>query len=150
MTGAGSRHVCDRSGSRRCLARRDRHGSRGHIGAVARRAKAAHQANLVHHHPTPASHRLRAFLDSVQIREAAGHPAHHRQPFGERVLLWCVAGISAEDLRGAKEALIAACWATDMRITASERHAHLVVVDVIRHHPPEPPGPEPERMTWPG
>ena len=72
------------------------------------------------------------------------------QPFGERVLLWCVAGISAEDLRGAKEALIAACWATDMRITASERHAHLVMVEVIRHHPPEPPGPKPERMTWPG
>ena len=37
------------------------------------------------------------------------------QPFGERVLLWCVAGISAEDLRGAKDALIAACWAADMR-----------------------------------
>ncbi len=72
------------------------------------------------------------------------------QPFGERVLLWCVAGISAEDLRGAREALIAACWATDMRITASDRHAHLVIVDVIRHHVPEPPGPEPERMTWPG
>jgi hypothetical protein len=72
------------------------------------------------------------------------------QPFGERVLLWCVAGISAGDLRGAKDALTAACWATDLRITASERHAHLVIVDVIRHCPPEPPGPEPERLTWPG
>jgi len=37
-----------------------------------------------------------------------------------------------------------------MRITASERHAHLVIIDVIRRRPPEPPGPEPERMTWPG
>lgn len=72
------------------------------------------------------------------------------QPFGERVLLWCVAGISAEDLVAAKDLLIAACWATDMRITRHQRHAHLVVVDVIRQRQTSPPDPESERMSWPG
>ena len=99
-------------------------------------------------------HRLRAGCAHSWIQSRYGKlPVILRttaQPFGERVLLWCVAGISAEDLRGAREVLTAACWATDMRITASERHAHLVIVDVIRRHPPEPPGLEPERMTWPG
>jgi hypothetical protein len=72
------------------------------------------------------------------------------QPFGERVLLWCVAGISAEDLVAAKDLLIAACWATDMRISRSPRHAHMVTVDVIRHRQASPPDPGPRRMSWPG
>jgi hypothetical protein len=72
------------------------------------------------------------------------------QPYGERVLLWCVAGISAEDLVAAKDLLIAACWAADMRISRSERHAHIVVVDVIRHRQTSPADPETERMSWPG
>jgi hypothetical protein len=72
------------------------------------------------------------------------------QPFGERVLLWCVAGVTAEDLIAAKDLLIAACWATDMRISRNERHAHRVVVDVIRHRQTSPPDPESERMSWPG
>ena len=72
------------------------------------------------------------------------------QPFGERVLLWCVAGVTAEDLIAAKDLLIAACWASDMRISRSERHAHLVIVDVIRHRQASPPDPETERMSWPG
>jgi hypothetical protein len=72
------------------------------------------------------------------------------QPFGERVLLWCVAGISADDLIAAKDLLIAACWATDMRITRGPRHAHMVTVDVIRHRQASPPDPGAERMSWPG
>jgi hypothetical protein len=72
------------------------------------------------------------------------------QPFGERVTLWCVAGISAEDLVAAKDVLIAACWAADIRIVRSERHAHIVIVDVIRRPPASPATPEAERMSWPG
>jgi hypothetical protein len=72
------------------------------------------------------------------------------QPFGERVTLWCVAGISAEDLAAAKDVLIAACWAADIRIVRSQRHAHIVIVDVVRRPPASPPTPEAERMSWPG
>jgi hypothetical protein len=71
------------------------------------------------------------------------------QPFGERVLLWCVAGVTAEDLIAAKDLLIAACWATDMRISRSERHAHIVLVDVIRHPQTSPRHPEMDRLSWP-
>lgn len=72
------------------------------------------------------------------------------QPFGERVFLWCRAGTSAEDLVGARDLLIPACWATDMKITRSDRYAHLVFVDVIRHRLASPPAPGTERMSWPG
>lgn len=72
------------------------------------------------------------------------------QPFGERITLWCVAGISAEDLVAVKDVLIAACWATDIQIMRSERHAHIVIVDVIRRPPASPPAPGAERMSWPG
>ena len=71
------------------------------------------------------------------------------QPFGERVTLWCVAGTSAEDLAAARDVLIAACWAADIRIIRSRNHAHLVIVDVIRRPLDRPPDPETERMTWP-
>ena len=71
------------------------------------------------------------------------------QPFGERVTLWCVAGTSAEDLIAARDVLIAACWAADIRIIRSRNHAHLVIVDVIRRPLDRPPDPETERMTWP-
>jgi hypothetical protein len=63
-----------------------------------------------------------------------------RQAFGERVHLWCRAGTSAVDFTSARELLITACWARDIRVTASERYAQLVTLDVIRHLPPVPPG----------
>jgi hypothetical protein len=72
------------------------------------------------------------------------------QPFGERVLLWCVAGVSAEDLISAREALIAACWAADIKVIRSGRHRQLVIVDVIRRPPDGPASPEADRLSWPG
>lgn len=71
------------------------------------------------------------------------------QPFGERVLLWCVAGITAEDLVAAREALIAACWAADIQVMRSDRHRQLVIMDVIRRLPDRPPSPEADRLSWP-
>ncbi len=53
-------------------------------------------------------------------------------PFGERVRLWCPAGILASDFESAAELLAAACWARDVRITCDREHPHLVTVDVIR------------------
>jgi hypothetical protein len=59
-----------------------------------------------------------------------------RQPFGERVHLWCRAGTSAMDLTSARPLMIAACWARDIRVRVDERFAQLVTLDVIRHLPP--------------
>ena len=72
------------------------------------------------------------------------------QPFGERVTLWCVAGTTAVDLLAARDVLIAACWAADIQIVRSQSHAHIVIVDVIRRPPDQPPAQEPDRLSWPG
>lgn len=65
-----------------------------------------------------------------------------RRPYGESVLLWCRAGTSPEDFTLARRQLAAACWARDVRVTSSERFAHLVTLDVIRHADwPWPDGP---------
>jgi hypothetical protein len=59
--------------------------------------------------------------------------------FGERVTLWCRAGITHGDLEEARDALRAACWASDVRVVASARYPHVVVLEVIRRRPAEPP-----------
>jgi hypothetical protein len=60
--------------------------------------------------------------------------------FGERVTLWCRAGVTRGDLEAAGDALRAACWASDVRVVASARYPQVVVLEVIRRLPPEPPG----------
>ena len=59
-----------------------------------------------------------------------------RQPFGERVHIWCRAGTSAIDFASALPLLTAACWARDIRVSGNERFAQLMTVDVIRRLPP--------------
>jgi hypothetical protein len=54
------------------------------------------------------------------------------QAFGERVLLWCRAGASADDFISARAVLTAACWAQDVAIFVDARHTQLVTLDVIR------------------
>jgi hypothetical protein len=68
-------------------------------------------------------------------------------PYGERVLLWCRAGITARDLEAGREVLAAACWATDVRVYVHSRRSHLVTLAVIRHSP-ERPGAMPP-PPWP-
>jgi hypothetical protein len=63
-----------------------------------------------------------------------------RQPFGERVYLWCRAGTTASDFTAVRELLATACWADDVRVRRGDRHAQLVCLDVIRH--PRDPGPD--------
>ena len=55
-----------------------------------------------------------------------------REPFGERVRLWCPAGIAAEELLSARAILRAACRAVDVQIIRDEKRSHVVTVDVIR------------------
>jgi hypothetical protein len=80
------------------------------------------------------------------------------QAFGERVLLWCRAGTSADDFVSARAVLTAACWAKDVAIFFDLHRTQLVTLDVIRrplddltsdlggHHSLGPGGPSP----WPG
>jgi len=81
-------------------------------------------------------HRLRAGLYHARIQNRSGaRPLIIRvtsEPFGERVRLWCPAGISAEDIHAARDVLRAACWAADVRVARDEQRSHLVTVDVIR------------------
>jgi len=99
-----------------------------------RRFLAAHAWRIV----TP--HRVRVGCAQAWIHSRYGKiPAlllTTRQPFGERVYLWCRAGTSADDLISARGLLAAACWADDIRVARSPRYAHLVTLDVIRRRRP--------------
>ncbi len=59
--------------------------------------------------------------------------------FGERVMLWCRAGITAGDLEAARDILRTTCWASDVRVITHARYPHIVVLEVIRHAPAERP-----------
>jgi hypothetical protein len=88
-------------------------------------------------------HRIRVGCAQGWIHSRGGKiPAvllTRRQPFGERVYLWCRAGTSAEDLSSARGLLAAACWAGDVCITRHPRYAHIVTVDVVRRNSPDGP-----------
>jgi hypothetical protein len=60
--------------------------------------------------------------------------------FGERVTLWCRAGITPGDLEAARDIIRTACWASDVRVVTSARYRHIVVLEVIRRLPAERPG----------
>jgi len=70
--------------------------------------------------------------------------------FGERVMLWCRAGITAGDFEGARDILRAACWASDVRVVMNDRRSHIVVLEVIRWLPAGRPA-EGDQVTpgWP-
>jgi hypothetical protein len=81
------------------------------------------------------------------------------QWFGERVLLWCRAGTSADDFVSARTILATACWAQDVAIFFDVNHTQLITLNVIRRSPADlasdfeghrfsdPPGGPP---AWPG
>ena len=54
------------------------------------------------------------------------------RPYGERVYIWCRAGISREDFEAARDVLRSACWATDVWVSSHARYSHIVILDVIR------------------
>ena len=81
-------------------------------------------------------HLLRSGLYQARIQDRDGRRPVivrvTREPFGERIRLWCPPGTSAEDLRAARELLKAACSATDVQVTRDEQRPQMVSVDVIR------------------
>ena len=69
--------------------------------------------------------------------------------FGERVTLWCRAGITTDDLTAARDIIAVACLAREVRANPSPRHPHIVNLDVIRRYPPERNDPQPTAPSWP-
>ena len=69
-------------------------------------------------------------------------------PIGERVWLWCRAGITVGDLEAAREIIARACWATDIYIHPHPRSPHRVLLEVVR---PDrmPERPIPQGASWP-
>ena len=51
---------------------------------------------------------------------------------GERLTVWCRAGIAAEDFEQHTGELRAACYARDARVTRNTRWSQLVTIDIIR------------------
>ncbi len=97
------------------------------------------------------AHRVRSGCAGAWVQTRTG-----RLPFvlytvptavGERVRLWCPAGITAGDVFAAREVLAAACWAAEVRVAQDPAHAHLVTLEVIRHFYPERNAPAPQ--GWP-
>lgn len=54
------------------------------------------------------------------------------RPYGERVCIWCRAGICPEDFQEGSHVIRSACWATDIRVWSHPRYSHIVVLDIIR------------------
>jgi hypothetical protein len=81
-------------------------------------------------------HRVRTCFARCWVINSSGKtPAVLRAiatPAGERVLVWCGAGISFEDIEAVSEPLAAACWAAEVVVRRSDRYAHVVYIDVIR------------------
>jgi hypothetical protein len=83
--------------------------------------------------------RLRTALVELRLTNRAGRLPlvlwMVATPVGERVWLWCRAGISAEDMSDEVDGIRAACCAREVRISRDSRWAALVLVDVIRRDP---------------
>lgn len=64
---------------------------------------------------------------------------------GERLFIWCRAGLAAEDFEKRTGELRAACYARDARVTRNARWSQLVTIDIIRRdtlaasHAPDSP-----------
>jgi hypothetical protein len=96
-------------------------------------------------------HRVRAGCASAWVQTRSGRLpfvlATTPAAYGEQVRLWLLAGLTAADLEAASGVLAVACWAAEVRVVPSARHAHLVTLEVIRTHHPERTRPTPE--AWP-
>jgi hypothetical protein len=81
-------------------------------------------------------HRIRVGLAQAGVHNRKGiHPQVRMitsEEFGERVVLWCPAGTSAEDVYRASAILRTACWAADVRVRCDVQFSHIVTVYVIR------------------
>lgn len=96
-------------------------------------------------------HRVRAGCVNAWVQTRSGRLpiilATTPADYGEQVRLWLRAGLTAADLYAARDVLAAACWAKEVAVLPSARHAHLVTLEVIRTDHPERL--RPTAQAWP-
>jgi hypothetical protein len=106
------------------------------IAAAAAGWPEARYCLIAHGRSIATAHRVRTGCAQAWIQTRSGKlPAillTRPEPYGERVYIWCRAGICLEDFEAASDILRAACWATEVRVTPSTRYSHIVILDVIR------------------
>ncbi len=82
-------------------------------------------------------HRFRLACARARVHTRGGRlPAVMRcarTSYGEQLLVWCPAGVTAADLHAARLVITSACLATDAQVVAHPTRRHLVFVAVIRH-----------------
>jgi len=97
-------------------------------------------------------HQVRAGCVNAWVQTRSGRLpvilATNPTDYGEEVRLWLRAGITAVDVHAARDVLAAACWAMEVHVVPSARHANLVTLEVIRTDHPERVRPTPQ--AWPG
>jgi hypothetical protein len=85
------------------------------------------------------AHRLRCGFVQARIQTRRGRLpvilSTTAAPFGERVRIWCPAGVTAEAIKSARDTLRAACWAAEVRVTRDHDQSQRVTVEVIRNRP---------------
>lgn len=69
-------------------------------------------------------------------------------PFGERVWLWCRAGITTADLEAGSEIIARACWASEVIVHPHPRSPHRVLLEVVRQAGTFR-DPAPQETPWP-
>lgn len=81
-------------------------------------------------------HRFRLACAQARIHTREGRlPAVlrcTRKSYGEQLLIWCPAGVTAADLYAARAVIAGACFATHVQVLAHATRRHLVVLAVIR------------------
>lgn len=122
---------------------------------------AARRALIVRFWCIVTPHRVRAACAQARLHNRRGRlPAVLRTsatPEGERVVLWCPAGTTPQDVASLREVLATACLATEVVVSPHPRQAHLVTLAVVRRAPArrsgilgEGPGPlDPDTLVLP-
>jgi hypothetical protein len=91
-------------------------------------------------------HRLRAGCAQARIHTRRGRlPAIlwcAPKVYGEQILIWCPAGVSAHDFLAARQVLATACYASKIEVATHSRYRHIVTLSVIRHQPVDLRSPE--------
>jgi hypothetical protein len=81
-------------------------------------------------------HRIRAGCINMWVQSRGGRlPVVLRctpENYGERVLVWLRAGLTAADVHAARDALAVACLATEVRVIPDRSRAYLITLEVVR------------------
>lgn len=91
-------------------------------------------------------HRLRTGCVQARIYTRCGRlPAIlwcAPKEYGEQVLIWCPAGVTAGDFLTARQILAAACYASKIEVVTHPRYRHIVILGVIRYQPSDLQSPD--------